>query len=856
MPPLPMLFVPHRQARRGAVLKMSAARAFCLRFAPPAAFIYVGGRVLYSIEGARNNSQHFLLRSDSKAPYSTSPYLAREQSQNPIGDDRTSRTDPRHHVERKFHSDESDSSVWSHIVDRFEGVKQSVGSPDWIELEQIKNYIIPDWAKLLPATVQKLQRELSMAPGSLADEIWKEAQDPDLNPEILREATVRVGDSLCNEELEFRRKRQKHAVKALSAYLNIPEKDIHTDDVPIISMCGSGGGLRALVAGTGSYLATQEAGLWDCVTYTAGVSGSCWLQILYHSSITGCNFTRLVDHLKNRLGVHMAFPPAALKLLTHAPTNKYLLSGLIHKLKGDPGADFGLVDIYGMLLAARLLVPKGELGASDQDLKLSNQSQNIFSGTHPLPIYTAVRHEIPVLDEQAGEGKKPIPEQLMRESRSESWFQWFEFTPYEFFCEEFSAGIPTWALGRHFRGGQNVVPAGTTPTPEFHVGGLMGIWGSAFCATLSHYYKEIRPLIRGITGLGGVDSLIQGKSKDLIRVHPIDPATIPNFVLGMKDQLPPSCPESIFQSQHLRLMDAGMSNNLPIYPLLRPGRDIDVIIAFDNSADIKQENWLSVVDGYARQRGVKGWPIGAGWPRAMDTAKETAKTLQEAGNISQEDLDKKLAAAQKSSSHEHHKAASTSAKSTPKNVESQPTPADTDLGYCNVWVGTKQERVSDKEPPPSKRLFDPNLSDSHHSESDFHLMHPDAGIAVVYFPLLANPSAPELPAGSSLTRPSPADQPGPTSENTSSSGTKDPAKPLSPHPGTINPDVDDFLSTWNFVYTPEQIDAVVGLAKANFAQGEEQVKRVVRGVYERKRKDRLEREKRQHRPHAEGLMLS
>jgi len=51
-----------------------------------------------------------------------------------------------------------------------------------------------------------------------------------------------------------------------------------------------------------------------------------------------------------------------------------------------------------------------------------------------------------------------------------------------------------------------------------------------------------------------------------------------------------------------------MSNNLPIYPLLRPGRDIDILIAFDVSADIKTENWLSVADGYAKQRGIKGWP--------------------------------------------------------------------------------------------------------------------------------------------------------------------------------------------------------------------------------------------------------
>ena len=61
-----------------------------------------------------------------------------------------------------------------------------------------------------------------------------------------------------------------------------------------------------------------------------------------------------------------------------------------------------------------------------------------------------------------------------------------------------------------------------------------------------------------------------------------------------------------------------MSNNLPIYPLLRRGRNVDIIVCFDASADIKQENWLSVAEGYAKQRGIRGWPVGAGWPRVED----------------------------------------------------------------------------------------------------------------------------------------------------------------------------------------------------------------------------------------------
>ncbi|KAJ5342230.1 hypothetical protein N7541_011354 [Penicillium brevicompactum] len=726
-------------------------------------------------------------------------------------------------------------SIWHNITQRLDGVKQTVGSGDWVDVSSLTTYIIPDWTRFVPATVQKLQRELSLAPGSLADDIWKEAHDPDINPEILRDAEVRVSGNLCPEEQEFRRQRSRKVVKALSTYLNIPEDDIHPDDVPVIAVCGSGGGLRALVAGTGSYLAAQEAGLWDCVTYTAGVSGSCWLQTLYHSSIAQRDFHKLVDHLKSRLGVHIAFPPAALDLLTTAPTNKFLLSGFVEKLKGDPGADFGLVDIYGMLLAARLLVPRGELGVSDRDFKLSNQQINLASGSHPLPIYTAVRHEIPILHESNEKvTKKPTPEQLIKKSQEEAWFQWFEFTPYEFFCEELNAGIPTWALGRHFDAGRSEVTADNLPIPEVRIPNLMGVWGSAFCATLSHYYKEIRPLVRGLAGFGGIDSLIQGKNKDLIKVHPIDPAGIPNYVKGMKEKLPDSCPESIFHDDHLRLMDAGMSNNLPIYPLIRPGRDVDVIVAFDASADVKQENWLSVVDGYARQRGIKGWPVGAGWPKA-GSIENAENALRESQNITDKQLSEKLAHAQQEGARDN------------KQATGQKPQGGTDLGYCNVWVGSTEERTSDEEPPPSKRLFDPRSED--HSDADFHLMRPDAGIAVVYFPLIPNPSAPDVPSKPQM-RPRAAVQ----SMRQDASQTKDPEQPLAPRPNSIDPDVDDFLSTWNFIYTPEQIDSVVGLAKANFSQGEEQTRRVIRAVYERKKSDRLQKEAQEHRKKLEGFV--
>lgn len=288
--------------------------------------------------------------------------------------------------------------------------------------DAITDYVIPPWLKMLPLYVSKLQNELSMAPGTLAEEIWREANDPECNPETMWDANVRVSENLCEEEKNFLAKRKHHTTRALSEYLDIPVDKIHPDDVPVIAMCGSGGGLRALVAGSGSYIASREAGLFNCITYTAGVSGSCWLQTLYFSSMGKQDHSKVIAHLKARLGVHLAYPPAAFDLVNSAPTNKFLLTGLVEKLKGMPDADFGIVDIYGLLLAGRLLVPKADLGVDINDLKISTQQEYIGDGQNPLPIYSAVRHEIPPEESTDVASEKNVA----KKQEKQAWFQWFE----------------------------------------------------------------------------------------------------------------------------------------------------------------------------------------------------------------------------------------------------------------------------------------------------------------------------------------------------------------------------------------------------------------------------------------------
>ncbi|POS84964.1 hypothetical protein EPUL_002157 [Erysiphe pulchra] len=670
-------------------------------------------------------------------------------------------------------------SSWANFVASF-ATFSMIAELEWASItDTVARFVLPEWAKSLPEHMRKLRKELSMAPGSLADEIWKDARNPDINPEIEYSCSVRVSTDLCEQEKEFLAQRRRFVRVALASYLDIPFEEINPDDVPTIAIIGSGGGLRALVAGAGSMHAAEKDGLLDCVTYTAGVSGSCWLQALFNSSLGNQSFEKVIAHIKSRAGIHIAYPPVALQALNTAPTNKYLLRGFIEKLKSDPNSDLGLVDIYGLLLGTRLLVPKGELAVNDIDLKISNQRKYIKQGQYPMPIYTVVRHHIPISkdskESSIADGKPS--EKDKSKAKEEAWFQWFEISPFEMFCEELGAGIPTWAIGRRFKQGNDLPIADDgLYVPELRLPLLFGIFGSAFCATLAHYYREIKPLFKSFAGFSSLDEMIEGRNEDLSKVHPIDPAYIPNFVYKMNDNLPETATQEISNLKNLQLMDAGMSNNLPVYPLLRPGRDVEILIAFDSSAEIKTENWLSVVDGYAQQRGVKGWPVGAGWPKSDDSAEKTVDQLDEAQAKTVSEAEENLQTAQ----------------SLPNNdISNGSNKGDNeDLGHCTIWVGQTMEHSTLDNQVKSKAV-----------QEDWELMKPDAGIAVIYFPFIRNLSV-----------------------------------------KNVDPETNDYMSTWNFVYTPEEVENVVALAKSNFEEGKDKTRRCVRAVYERKKKKRELRE--------------
>ena len=71
--------------------------------------------------------------------------------------------------------------------------------------------------------------------------------------------------------MEFSRKRRGFTKAGLARYLGLKEEEVDERDVPVIAVAGSGGGYRAMLGTTGYFKAMKNTGLFDCVTYMAGI---------------------------------------------------------------------------------------------------------------------------------------------------------------------------------------------------------------------------------------------------------------------------------------------------------------------------------------------------------------------------------------------------------------------------------------------------------------------------------------------------------------------------------------------------------------------------------------------------------
>ncbi|KAM9120731.1 cytosolic phospholipase A2 gamma-like [Pangshura tecta] len=245
---------------------------------------------------------------------------------------------------------------------------------------------------------------------------------------------VRLSHELSAGEKEATENRKAKVLECLKS-LGIAHDEDTKDNMPNITILGSGGGLRAMIALQGTLVEMKKQGLLDAVLYLCGVSGSTWcMSTLYKDK----DWTEKVQDLEERL----------CDTLSKSSWDLHKAYSLVCQAANDEL--FSLTDVWASFIVYKIL------NQYDQTT-LSQQDDASTSGTNPYPIYAALEAKISHKADENSPGN------------------WFEFTPHESGFPGLGAFVCTKNLGSKFRNGKL-----KDKNEEKSICYLQGLWGSIF----------------------------------------------------------------------------------------------------------------------------------------------------------------------------------------------------------------------------------------------------------------------------------------------------------------------------------------------------------------------------------------
>lgn len=443
---------------------------------------------------------------------------------------------------------------------------------------------LTDFWRLLEDAQSALQKVLSQLPQRLIQDLLFNAEHYN------QKAKVRFtpNDSLSAEEKAFLAKRRERTSAALETFLGKPLKK------PLsIGISFSGGGFRAMVATLGFLKGAQEIGLLDGTDFMAGLSGSTWAIASWIASQKS-----IQDYLSElSVRLHSGIQPLSVTQDLEKIVALFMIKALF-------GQTINAMDIYGALLANILLKDSGDNRFRET---FGTTHKHMLDGSMPFPIYTAVQSNI-----------RP--------------YEWAEVTPYEVGSSYLKSYIPTWSYGRTFNAGVS-----TDNAPQQTLGYFMGVFGSAFEASVKDAIENsafaIQALVDNVDRLPVILEALFGPSTwytfTVKALKAALPGILKNFLDDLNTYLHDSewstnrffpdwqpnftyklqgVPENINELERITFIDGGFDFNLPIPALLRPARNVDVLIVCDVSSSIGgPEGALSLkrAEEYAQKRGLK-----------------------------------------------------------------------------------------------------------------------------------------------------------------------------------------------------------------------------------------------------------
>ncbi|XP_055077643.1 cytosolic phospholipase A2 beta-like [Periophthalmus magnuspinnatus] len=391
---------------------------------------------------------------------------------------------------------------------------------------------------------------------------------------------VRLSLDVPSQEKEFLQKRRRTVALALQALLGLdaPPSDKR---VPTVALVASGGGSRACTGFLGSLKGLKEIGVLDAVTYITALSGSTWaMSTLCQEENWSHNLENIIS--KNR------------KELTKKANSSFTLEMMHYyyaemEEKEKQGHLVSYIDMAGLMLEHLLF---GQKNTST----LSDQRKTIKNGQNPFPIYTAVNAK------EVSHGQQPENE-------------WVEFTPFEVGMQKYGAFVKTENFDSEFFLGHLI-----KKLPEIRLSYLLGIWSSAFSASLRDLWKALIGVDPVSSNMEPEVDVIEKNNQDstldtlrlgpfsglaekitgFFKKRPIVNKTF-NFTRGLtlhhnynknsnflswKESHPDAFPNELTPSDSvLHLIDSGHAINIGCPPVLRPERHADVIIVLSYSWD-------------------------------------------------------------------------------------------------------------------------------------------------------------------------------------------------------------------------------------------------------------------------------
>jgi lysophospholipase len=226
---------------------------------------------------------------------------------------------------------------------------------------------------------------------------------------------VRAANGLSEAEKSYVERRKRKADKALAAWLRGFDEKFSTKSLPTVAFVSSGGGYRSMLLGAGVIQAFDDrdsdsatSGLYQAMTYHAGLSGGAWLL----SSIAG-NGQETVGNLKEELW-YAGLQNNSLYPINTETSKEFPAIKADILAKNAVGFTPTITDVWGRFLAYQLL--RGPDGGAAKQMSSLAQTPSFRSFSEPYPIITALS-----VDNIDGAICDP-PNNATQ----------YEFTPYEF----------------------------------------------------------------------------------------------------------------------------------------------------------------------------------------------------------------------------------------------------------------------------------------------------------------------------------------------------------------------------------------------------------------------------------------